>query len=121
MYKIGDLCKHFKGSNLLEKNIYEILNINVKGTELDESVTYTGEAENLSLVIDLVVYKNIFQEGKIFAREASDISSELSLEKQAQFHQTYKAQLLTDEEIAIVKSEDFKNEKVKTMEMKYGK
>ena len=46
----GDLCKHFKGKSLLEKNIYEIL---VMGA------TYTGTNSD-GKIEDLVVYKNIF-------------------------------------------------------------
>ena len=35
MLKKGDLCKHFKGATLREKNIYEILEV---------GVTYSGDA-----------------------------------------------------------------------------
>ena len=52
--KVGDLCKHFKGANLLEKNIYEIIAINV---------TYTGDKAK-EPIENLVVYKNVFQENK---------------------------------------------------------
>ena len=37
-FEVGDLCKHFKGKTLLEKNIYEIIAINAM---------YTGENEKL--------------------------------------------------------------------------
>lgn len=92
MLKKGDLCKHFKGKDLSEKNIYEILEMGVK---------YSGDATD-NPIENLVVYKNIFQ-GKIFARELEDLIAELSPEKQAQYGQTYRVEKLTPEEIEIVK------------------
>ena len=81
IYKVGMLCKHFKGKNLEEKNIYEIKEIGVKGTDIDKSIiTYTGDNE-LESATNLVVYSNIFQNNKLFCREYEDISSELSDEK----------------------------------------
>ena len=75
MFQKGDLCKHFKGENLVEKNIYEILEVGVK---------YTGECEQLEE--PLIVYRNIFQEGKVFAREEKDLIAELAIEKQEKFN-----------------------------------
>lgn len=92
MLKKGDLCKHFKGSNLNEKNIYEILEV---------GVTYSGDASDKPIQ-NLVIYKNIFQ-GKIFARELEDLIEELSPEKQKQFGQKYRVEKLTEEEILQVK------------------
>ena len=69
--KKGDLCKHFKGKNLQEKNIYEVL---------ETGVNYSGDASE-NPIKDLVIYKNIRQ-GKIFAREMSDLVAELTPEKQ---------------------------------------
>ena len=92
MLKKGDLCKHFKGTNLDEKNIYEILEVGVK---------YSGDASDKPIE-NLVIYKNIFQ-GKIFARELEDLIAELPLEKQEQYGQRYRVEKLTPEEIAIVK------------------
>lgn len=104
--KVGDLCKHFKGKSLLEKNIYEVI---AKG------VTYTGE--NAKAPLDnLVVYKNIFQENKLFTREYNDLVAELSEEKQKQYGQTYRVQKLTKEEIEEVTSEEFRKAKFKYME-----
>ena len=54
--KVGDLCKHFKGNSLLEKNIYEIIAV---------GVIYTGERANKPLD-NLVVYRNAFQKNKFF-------------------------------------------------------
>ena len=110
MYKVGDYCKHFKGHDLFEKNIYQIIKLGVKGSEIDtETITYSGDNE-LSTAVNLVVYKNIFQD-RLFTREYEDISSELSLDKQVEFNQKYKVQLLTEEEIEMIKSEEFVNRK----------
>ena len=91
--KKGDLCKHFKGRNLQEKNIYEVL---------ETGVNYSGDASE-NPIKDLVIYKNIRQ-GKIFAREMSDLVAELTPEKQQEFGQKHRVDLLTKEEIEIVKS-----------------
>lgn len=91
--KKGDLCKHFKGKNLQEKNIYEVLEI---------GVNYSGDASE-NPIKNLVIYKNIRQ-GKIFAREMSDLVAELTPEKQQEFGQKHRVDLLTKEEIEIVKS-----------------
>ena len=93
MLKKGDLCKHFKGKNLDEKNIYEILEVGVK---------YSGDASE-SPIENLVVYKNIFQ-GNIFARELSDLEAELSIEKQLEYGQVHRVEKLTDEEIEYIKN-----------------
>lgn len=105
--KIGDFCKHFKGKTLLEKNIYEILLLNV---------IYSGDNATKKLD-DLVVYKNIF-DGKIFTREASDIFGELSLEKQQEFNQVYKVQKLTDEEIQEINTEEYRVKKLEYIKKK---
>ena len=91
--KKGDLCKHFKGKNLQEKNIYEVL---------ETGVNYSGDASE-NPIKDLVIYKNIRQ-GKTFAREMSDLVAELTPEKQQEFGQKHRVDLLTKEEIEIVKS-----------------
>lgn len=98
---VGDLCKHFKGKDLIEKNIYEIIAINVK---------YTGELENEKLS-NLVVYKNIFQKNKFFTREYEDLVAELCEEDKQQYNQKYRCQKLTQEEINKVRSDDFIKEK----------
>jgi len=97
----GDYCKHFKGKTLIEKNIYEILLLNV---------IYSGDNSTKKLN-DLVVYKNIF-DGKIFTREASDIFTELSSEKQELFNQKYKVEKLTEVEVEEIKREEFKVKKL---------
>ena len=91
--KKGDLCKHFKGKNLQEKNIYEVL---------ETGVNYSGDASE-NPIKNLVIYKNIRQ-GKIFVREMSDLVAELTPEKQQEFGQKHRVDLLTKEEIEVVKS-----------------
>lgn len=91
--KKGDLCKHFKGKNLQEKNIYEVL---------ETGVNYSGDASE-NPIKNLVIYKNIRQ-GKIFAREMSDLVAKLTPEKQQEFGQKHRVDLLTKEEIEVVKS-----------------
>ena len=81
IYKIGMLCKHFKGNNLLEKNIYRIEQIGVDGKDINSNlITYTGD-NDLFTSKNLVVYSNIFQDNKLFVREYEDISKELDEEK----------------------------------------
>ena len=95
-FKKGDLCKHFKGKDLIQKNIYEVLEIGVK---------YTGTAEGIT--DKLIVYKNIFQEDKIFAREESQLAEQLEESKQKEFGQKYRVEKLTQEEIEMIKTEKF--------------
>lgn len=92
MLKKGDLCKHFKGKNLEEKNIYEILETGVK---------YSGDTSERPIK-NLVVYRNIFQ-NKIFARELEDLIEELPREKQEMYGQKYRVEKLTKGEIEEVK------------------
>lgn len=102
LFDVGDLCKHFKGESLLEKNIYRIIATNV---------TYSGDKLEETLN-DLVVYENIFQNGKTFTREYKDLVEELSEEKKKLYNQKYRVEKLTKEEIKIVNSEEFKKEKL---------
>lgn len=121
IYEIGMLCKHFKGNDLLEKNIYRIEKVGVNGTEIDtDIVTYTGEGE-LHIAKNLVVYSNIFQDNKLFAREYEDISSNLSEEKSSLYNQKIKVQPLTVEEINIVSDSKFIEEKKEYVIKKFQK
>ena len=107
IYKVGMLCKHFKGNDLLEKNIYRIEKLGVKGTDIDENIiTYTGDGV-LSNATNLVIYSNIFQDNKLFCREYEDISSTLSDEKRELFHQDHRVEPLTAMEIMIIESDGF--------------
>ena len=121
IYKVGMLCKHFKGNDLLEKNIYRIEKLGVNGTDIDnEQVTYTGEKE-LETATNLVVYSNIFQDNKLFCREYEDISGKLSDEKKEMFNQDLRVQPLTDEEISIVNSEKFIENKKELVAKQFSK
>ena len=121
IYKIGMLCKHFKGETLLEKNIYRIEKLEVDGKDIDSSIiTYTGDGVLLEAQ-NLVVYSNIFQDNKLFTREYEDISGKLSKEKQEMFNQELKVQPLTDEEIETIKAEDFIEQKKKLVLSKFKK
>ena len=121
IYKIGMLCKHFKGENLLEKNIYRIEQIGVEGKDINETlITYTGDGELLTAK-NLVVYSNIFQENKLFAREYDDISGELSSEKKEMYNQEIKVQPLTKIEIDMINEDNFVTEKNKLVLSKFKK
>lgn len=121
IYKSGMLCKHFKGNDLLEKNIYRIEKIGVSGSDIDEAlITYTGDGI-LNESTNLVVYSNIFQDNKLFCREYEDISGELSEEKKVQFNQTIKVEPLTEEEIEIINSEEFIQNKRELVSKKFTK
>lgn len=120
IYKVGMLCKHFKGNSLLEKNIYRIEKIGVKGTDIDDSITYTGDGD-LSNATNLVVYSNIFQDNKLFCREYEDISSELSDEKKKMFNQTLRVEPLTEEEIKTIENNSFIENKKEYIKTKFYK
>lgn len=121
IYKVGMLCKHFKGKDLLEKNIYRIEQIGVDGKDIDESlITYTGEG-NLKSSTNLIVYSNIFQDNKMFCREYEDISQELSSDKQEQFNQKIKVQPLTEEEQIYIGYESFIETKKQLILRKFSK
>ena len=117
-YKTGMLCKHFKGENLLEKNIYRIEQIGVEGKDINETlITYTRDGEFLTAK-NLVVYSNIFQENKLFAREYADISSSLTLNEQILYNQSL-IQPLTLDEIKIINNPEFRTQKTKLTSTKY--
>ena len=121
IYKIGMLCKHFKGNDLLEKNIYRIEKLGVNGSDVDESlITYTGDGK-LKEANNLVVYANIFQDNKLFCREYEDISSELSDEKKKSFNQMIKVQPLTLDEITIISTPEFIQNKTEFVDKKFSK
>ena len=111
-YSVGMLCKHFKGKNLKVKNIYKILDIGVDYTYLiaNPHVIYTGDKNKLKAT-NLVIYTNIFQENKVFAREYEDLVSVISTEKQKECGQTLRVEPLTETEINMVMSEEFQSAK----------
>ena len=119
IYKVGMLCKHFKGHNLFEKNIYRIEQIGIKGIDIDETkITYTGE-ENLSTTTNLIVYSNIFQDNKMFCREYEDISQELSDEKKIEFNQSIRVEPLTEKEKELITKQDYIEQKKQYIKTKY--
>lgn len=120
IYKVGMLCKHFKGHNLLEKNIYRIIEIGVDGCDLDDCIEYTGDFDVMTAK-NLVVYANIFQDNALFAREYEDISSELSIEKKEEYNQKVKVEPLTDDEISLVNSGEFIEKKRTAVAEKFNK
>ena len=65
--KEGTLCKHFKGKNLIDKNIYKVISLNNNGKDLPENIKYTGERDAKEST-NLVIYMNIFNK-MLFARE----------------------------------------------------
>lgn len=120
IYKIGMLCKHFKGSNLIEKNIYRIEKLDVNGIDVDENtITYTGD-NNLKKATNLVIYSNIFQDNKLFCREYEDISQELSEDKKVMFNQTLKVQPLTVDEEKQIQSNEYIETKKEYILKKYS-
>ncbi len=121
LYKVGMLCKHFKGTNLLEKNIYRIEQVGVNGSNINESlITYTGDA-TLQSATNLVVYSNIFQDNKLFCREYEDISQELSDEQKDKYKQDLKVEPLTEEEQSIIGQEKFIETKKQLVLKKFSK
>lgn len=107
--KEGMLCKHFKGTNLVEKNIYQILAVNV---------TYTGD-NGLDLS-NMVVYKPLFQEGKVFAREYDDLTQELNDEQKELYHQNYRVEPLTEEEKILITTDEYIKGKNAYIKEKYA-
>lgn len=106
--KEGMFVKHFKGSNLIEKNIYQIISVNPK---------YTGTREDMEPV---VVYSSYFQEGKTFVRELADLVEELSDEEKMIYKQNHRVEPLTLEETEYIKTNDFINAKLAYIEEHYG-
>lgn len=123
-----DICKHFKGETLLEKNIYGIMEV---------KTTYTGEDENFP---DVVLYKPLFHNDKCFIkeflylsgkikyeegldlesfnqvtcyiREYCDLVEEISPEYQKEFHQKRRIETLSDDEMDLILTKDFIDNKL---------
>ena len=110
IYKEKMLCKHYKGSNLLEKSIYQILKVHVSGKELGKDIYYLGN-DILEEKKDLVVYQNIFQENAFYAQEYVDMISLLSPEIQEECEQVIKIQPLTIEELEMLQDPSFQKQK----------
>lgn len=93
--KQGDIVKHFKGESLVEKNIYEIVAVNP---------VYTGEKETFP---EVVIYTPLFQTDKYYVREYDDLVCELTSEQQELYHQQHRIDLLTEDELALIKTDEF--------------
>ena len=118
IYRVGMYAKHYKGESLLDKNIYQIEELLVRGKDISSEVTYTGKG-TLENADNLVVYANIFQNNKLFAREYDDLARELTFEEQRMFGQTHMVEPLNQEEIKIIMSPEFREEKLRRTEEKF--
>lgn len=107
--KDGDFVKHFKGKTLVEKNIYEIVSVNPK---------YTGTKEYSSEPV--VIYRSIFQPGKSFVREYSDLVQELTDEEKMEYSQENRVNILTEDELMLIKTDEFIEKKLEYIASKYG-
>lgn len=105
--KKGDIVKHFKGKDLIEKNIYQILAVNP---------VYTGTKEFSQEAV--VIYEPLFQTGKAFVREYADLVSELSDEQKEVYDQCYRVEHLTEAELVLLKSPTFIRDKKAYIEKK---
>ena len=113
--------KHFKGKNLIEKNIYLIIAIGIdkeKYKELD--VKYVGNNEDNINYNELVIYLNYFQ-NQLFAREYQDLVEELTEEQQKEYNQKYRVQALEKCEVQMIMTPIYQKEKKLYLENKYGK
>ena len=107
--KAGDIVKHFKGEDLIEKNIYKIISVNPK---------YTGT--NTFPEEPVVVYESLFQERKGVVREYASLVDELSYEQKEKFNQNHRVDLLTEEEIKLIRTPEFIAKKMAYIAMKYN-
>ena len=92
----GNIVKHFKGKDLIEKNIYQIVAVNpvYTGTK-----TFPQDA--------VVIYESLFQNEKAFVREYEDLVQELSDEQKELYHQNYRIEPLTEEELELLNNPEF--------------
>lgn len=107
--KSGDIVKHFKGEDLIEKNIYKIISVNPEYTGTN---TFPDEP--------VVVYESLFQERKGFVREYASLVEELSPEQKEKFNQDHRVDLLTEEEIKLIHTPEFIAKKMAYIAMKYN-
>ncbi len=105
VFKVGSLCKHFKGKRLMYKNIYKIISFDNNGKDLDSSIKYTG-TKDVKEATNLVIYMNVFNR-KVFARELDDFYVELSNEEQEKYGQIHRVEPLSAEEEKRVNSKSF--------------
>lgn len=105
--KKDDIVKHFKGKNLIEKNVYRILAVNpiYTGTK-----TFPTEA--------VVIYEPLFQSDKVFVREYADLVTELSDEQKELYGQNFRVEPLTEAELVLLTSPTFIRDKKAYIEEK---
>ena len=119
--KITTFYKHFKGKDLIEKNIYLII-----ATSIDEDYfnvvkpKYVGNNEENINYSDLVIYLNYFQ-NQLFAREYYDLVEELNEEQQLEYNQKYRVEALTKEEVTTILTDEYRKEKILYLENKCKK
>lgn len=118
--KIATFYKHFKGKNLIEKNIYLIIAIGIDEERYKElEVKYVGYNKDNINYSELVVYLNYFQ-NLLFAREYQDLVEELTKEQQKEYSQKYRVEALTTEEVQTIMTLTYQKEKSLYLESKYG-
>lgn len=118
--KIATFYKHFKGKNLIEKNIYLIIAIGMDEERYKElEVKYVGDNKDNINYNELVVYLNYFQ-NLLFAREYQDLVEELTEEQQLEYNQKYRVEALTTEEVQTIMTLTYQKEKSLYLESKYG-
>lgn len=82
-------------------------------------ITYTGEG-NLKDVSNLVIYINIFQDHKLFCRVYEDLSKKLDNEQKELFNQSVRVEPLSEEEVEMVNSKEYINNKRQFIVKKYS-
>lgn len=107
--KAGDILKHFKGETLIEKNIYEVIAVNP---------TYTGDKDYPAR--KMLVYSSLFQNDKVFIRELDDLTAELGDDKKEIYHQEHRVDLLTDDELKEINTDEFRLKKLNYIKSKYS-
>jgi len=119
--KTTTFYKHFKGKDLIEKNIYLIIATCVSEKDFYEmKVKYVGDNRENINYNDLVIYLNYFQ-NQLFAREYYDLVKELSKEQQIEYNQKYRIEELTKEEVKEILDDEYKKAKLLYLERKYNK
>ena len=118
--KIATFYKHFKGKDLIEKNIYLIIAIGISKNDFNEmQPKYVGDNKDNINYSDLVIYLNYFQ-NQLFAREYQDLVEELTKEQQKEYSQKYRIEVLTTEEVQTIMTPTYQKEKSLYLESKYG-
>ena len=96
--KSGDIVKHYKGKDLVEQEIYEILMVN---PEYSNTRDFKEEA--------VVMYTPLFRENKNIIIAYKDFVKRLSVDERIMCHtdQRYTIEHLTKDELEVIKTHDF--------------